>query len=96
MKKTKAAPKRAEGLLMRADRTANGVTAAGSHWSLQEIQKLVGGYFKIVRIPGDTRRVLLVDEDGRQKGLTPNPNASEIAGQMVVGDVLMIHRTDMK
>lgn len=95
MKKTKVAPKFAQGLLMRVNRTTKAVTSARRHWALPEIQKLVGGYFEIIRIPGDTTRILLVDEDGRPKALAPNPNASELAGQLVVGNVLVVRRTDI-
>lgn len=95
MKKMAAPQKFAQGLLMRVDRTTKAVTSAWRQWGLPEIQKLVGGYFEVIRIPGDTARLMLVDEDGRPKGLKPNPNATELAGQVIYGDVLVIRRTDL-
>lgn len=95
MKKTVASQKLAQGLLMRVGGTTKEVTSARRHWALPEIQKLVGGYFEIVRIPGVTDRIMLVDEDGRPKALKPNPNASELAGRLIVGDVLVVRRKDI-
>jgi len=85
----------AEGLLMRVDRTTERVTSTGKQWTLSEIQKLVGGDFEIIRIPGDKVRVILVDQDGHPKALKPNPNATELSGQPLVGDALVVRRKDI-
>jgi hypothetical protein len=62
----------------------------GKKFTLAELQALVGGYIEMVRIPGDAgKRVLFVDEDGRLKGLKPNVRASQIAGQLIVGNAVL-------
>lgn len=54
----------------------------------KDFQKLVGGYFEIVPISDDA--VMLVDEDGLNKCLTPNPAASMFAGQAIVGPAVVV------
>jgi hypothetical protein len=62
----------------------------GKKFTLAELQALVGGYIEMVRIPGDAGKwVLFVDEDGRLKGLKPNVRASQIAGQLIVGNAVL-------
>lgn len=95
MRKAAVAQKPAEGLLMRVTGTTKRVTSSGRQWALPEIQKLVGGYYEIMRIPGDTSRLLLVNEDGHPKALEPNQLASGLAGRLVVGDVLVVRRKDI-
>nr|ART39127.1 H353 [uncultured bacterium] len=62
----------------------------GKKFALDELQQLVGGYIEMVRIPGDVgRRIFIVDEEGRLKGLKPNVRASHLAGQLLVGNALL-------
>ena len=58
-------------------------------FTLAELQALVGGYIEMVRIPGDARRVFFVDEEGMLKKLRANVRASQIAGQLLVGNAVL-------
>lgn len=57
--------------------------------SLASIQKLVGGYFENVKIPGLPTCHAYVDEDGLRKHLPVNPVASALAGRTIVGPMLI-------
>ena len=62
----------------------------GKKFTLAELQALVGGYIVMVRIPGDAgRRVFFVNEEGMLKKLRPNVRASQIAGQLLVGNAVL-------
>ena len=56
--------------------------------TLSEAQKAVGGYVEVLVLPDG--RQLLVNEDGLQEGLPLNKNASLIAEQIILGDVLIL------
>lgn len=78
--------------LMRVDRTVETfVPSKGGRFTLEEVQKLVGGYVARVQLP-DLGAVLLVDEDGIPKGLPLNPNASDVAGREIYGNALLVPR----
>ena len=55
--------------------------------SLEEAQKAVGGYVEILTV---REGQLLFDEEGLLKKLPHNPEASEIAGQPIVGNALLL------
>ena len=55
--------------------------------SLAKKQKLIGGYLEYW--PLDKHSFMYVDEMGRLKGREINPRASEIAGRIIRGDVLL-------
>ena len=63
-------------------------------FSLEEVQKMIGGYVEIVHLNGDD--ILLCDEEGRLKLLPINSMATEKAkamgfkGDVLVGDVLFL------
>jgi len=62
----------------------------GKKFTLAELQALVGGYIVMVRIPGDAgRRVFFVNEEGMLRKLRPNVRASQIAGQLLVGNAVL-------
>lgn len=76
---------------------------AGRRLTLEEAQKLVGGYIETVPLIGEPKygvgkRCLLVNEEGLLSGLKPNATASAKAGQRLVGDVVMIEweRSDLE
>jgi hypothetical protein len=48
----------------------------GQKFTLEEAQKLVGGYVQTIKLNGSER--LVFDEDGRPKGLPVNPEASAL------------------
>lgn len=56
-------------------------------FSYKELQGYVGGYIEIVRLPNSY--ILVVDEEGRLKNKKLNKKASELAGQPIVGDVVL-------
>lgn len=50
-------------------------------------QRIVGGYVETVAVPSG---VMLVNEDGRMLGYDINQKASLLAGQDIVGDVVLL------
>lgn len=81
------------GTLIRVDGTVETfLPSKGKKFSLEEVQKLVGGYVVRLSIPESVGGVLLVDEDGIPKGLPLNRNASEVAAQKIYGDALLVPR----
>lgn len=63
------------------------------HFTLPELQRLVGGYFAIVGREGDY--IVLANEDGLSMGDAPNQLASETYGDLC-GRVAVIHKTFFK
>jgi hypothetical protein len=62
---------------------------AGSRkYTLAQIQKAVGGTFTTARTQVK-RMILLVNEEGLLLGLPRNDAASQLAGQDIVGDVIV-------
>lgn len=58
--------------------------------TLKEMQKIVGGFIEPVKLPpGNGHKKMVVNEEGRLQGLPVNQKASRIAGQRIVGDVLV-------
>lgn len=69
--------------------------ANGSVFSLKELQQAVGGYIEIVPIiTGEhSGKLMVVDEEGLIKSNPiPNIEASKIAGQQIVGQVIIIDK----
>lgn len=56
--------------------------------SLEEAQRLVGGFVEMITL--DDGDQLLVDEDGRIKGLPVNSIATLIAKRLIVGRALLL------
>jgi len=65
----------------------------GKRFSLEEMQKYVGGFVAIVRLPKGKKMV--VDEDGLMKQSLINGKASKLTGQVIVGNVLICEKTEM-
>jgi hypothetical protein len=79
----------AHGLKITADGKAVEVLPGdGKKFSLEEMQKLVGGYIERVGTIG--RKTVYADEEGLLKGLPLNPVASERVGRPIVGTVLVV------
>lgn len=57
------------------------------YFSLEEVQKAVGGYIEMVRLPHNN--IMFVDEEGVLKNKPLNVAATQIAGQMIVGDAFV-------
>ena len=72
----------------------------GKDFSLEEMQKFVGGYIEIVesQIKGD-KRLIVLNEEGKLHGLPVNPKATAIfgyPGDFIVGDVLVCTNKEVK
>tara|TARA_R110002074_G_scaffold185817_1_gene351206 strand:+ start:252 stop:497 length:246 start_codon:yes stop_codon:yes gene_type:complete len=61
--------------------------------SLKQMQDAVGGYIELVRLTDDD--IMVVNEEGLVFGLPINEHASKIAGQSIVGNVLMCKGEDL-
>lgn len=71
--------------------------ANGSSFSLKELQTVVGGYVDIIyQLPGDANRIMVVNDEGRLKGLPRNGDASAISGRTIAGDVLVCLRSEVE
>tara|TARA_B100000214_G_C23954340_1_gene622021 strand:- start:1287 stop:1511 length:225 start_codon:yes stop_codon:yes gene_type:complete len=55
--------------------------------SLEEAQKAVGGFVEVLPVQDGQ---LLVNEEGLILSLPSNPSASQIAGQPIVGNALLL------
>lgn len=75
--------------LIKTDGTVQEVTPAnGKGFTLEELQGFVGGYIEPVRLgPGKT---MLVNEEGLGMELAYNSVASELAGQPLVGNAVVV------
>ena len=66
----------------------------GKHFTLDELQELVGGYIELV--PGEHTETydVVVNEEGKLHGLEANPAATEYCGvtglDTLVGNVLIL------
>jgi hypothetical protein len=61
--------------------------------TLEQKQNAVGGYIQYIRI-SDTK-VMIVNEEGVLYSLPHNERASELAGQYIVGDVLVADQYEL-
>jgi Domain of unknown function (DUF3846) len=64
--------------------------ADGKRYTLEEIQKMVGGFFQIVSL--EEKYIILADEDGLSKKLPRNEFASYLYSRHLVGNVAVINR----
>lgn len=64
--------------------------ADGKRYTLEEIQKMVGGFFQIVSL--EDKYIVLADEDGLSKKLPYNEFASHLYGKHLVGNVAVVNR----
>lgn len=93
-----AVKSRKPSLWIRSSGEVTEILPKGITWTLEEIQQKVGGYFEIVgRTHMAPEYLMLVDEEGELKsGAVVNRRASLMAGQEIVGDVLIVHRDEME
>ncbi len=66
----------------------------GEVFTLEELQGFVGGYIEM--IPAGRHHVMVVNEEGKLKGLPSNPRATAIARENcvygeIVGDVVIVN-----
>ena len=62
--------------------------------TLKEMQELVGGYIEFVYT--EKKLVLIVNEEGLIISLPVNQMASEIADQVIVGDVIEVPESEFQ
>ena len=61
----------------------------GKELSLEELQKLVGGYVEMVKLYRQEFHTMWVNEEGYRLELPPNPKASLMAGHALVGTAVL-------
>jgi hypothetical protein len=84
-------------LWIQANGTQTEVSPAGETWELKEIQEKIGGDMEIVgRTNLAPSQVMIVNEDGLSLGLEYNARATMMAGQHIVGDVLIVPRKQLR
>lgn len=84
---------KAFGTLIRAGGTIEPIEGHGATFSLEELQRCVGGYIEVVRVQDKEKAAyLIVNEEGLILQLPLNPIASEIAQQRIVGDAVLVER----
>lgn len=66
----------------------------GTDYSLEELQGFVGGYIEIIGHGKDG--LMVVNEEGKLDGLPLNTTASLMAGQTIVGNVLVCESGEVK
>lgn len=66
----------------------------GKDFKLEELQPVVEGYIEIVRLRDG--RLMIVNEEGMLMKLPYNRIASQIAGQPIVGNVLVCDEGQIK
>ena len=62
--------------------------------TLTDLQKAVGGYIELVYLP-NSDKLLVVDEEGLMKDYPINQEASLLARQPIVGDVVVANRDEI-
>ena len=75
-------------ILLKTDKTEVEIKPEkGKRFTMEEMQKFVGGYFQYIHLPGG--KFLVVNEDGGPLNLPVNEKASEIFGAKIVGNCLL-------
>jgi hypothetical protein len=60
--------------------------------TFKQLQDAVGGYVTVIQdLKGD---VMVVNEDGRPLGLPVNEDATDLAGKLIVGDVVLCSKKE--
>tara|TARA_R110000822_G_scaffold175101_1_gene314802 strand:+ start:125 stop:412 length:288 start_codon:yes stop_codon:yes gene_type:complete len=67
--------------------------ANGKEFTLDEMQKAVGGYIELVYLPNN--EVLVVDEEGMIKEKLFNKKISEMIMKPIVGNVILCKRSQI-
>lgn len=77
----------------------------GTDFQLEELQEIVGGYIWVIGLQEDTeQRIIVVNDEGKLKGLQMNEKATELAQgfdaisqiDYIVGDVLVCNDSIVK
>jgi len=69
-----------------------------TNFSLEELQRYVGGYIEIVETKN--KKLMVLNEEGKLMRLQKNRKATDLyeygGGDMIVGDVLIINKNQIK
>ena len=76
------------GMLISVDGEQTAVKPRGATFSLDELQNYLEGFIEIV--PIDDARMAVVNDEGLIKQMPMNPVASQVAGRLLVGPVLIV------
>lgn len=86
--------------LIKTDGTIENVEPKnGTDFSLDEMQKFVGGYIEVAYPPSEHGAIMVVNEEGKLRGLPINKLASKAYfpnQDVIVGDVLLCHTSQIK
>ena len=72
-----------------------------SNFSLEEVQKIVGGLVELIYLP-NSKEIMLLNEEGKLMQLPVNQKATELAKgklgmwDVIVGDVLVCKKNEFK
>lgn len=84
-----------KAVYIKCDGTRTGITPKnGIDFSLEELQKYVGGYIEIINV---FSQIMIIDDEGKLKGKEINPVATQLArtsqsimpNDCIVGDVVV-------
>jgi hypothetical protein len=82
------------GMLISVEGEQTVITPSEGTFSLEELQKYVKGFIEIAPIPEG--RFAIFNEEGRLKQMRLNPVASQVAGQSLVGPVLVVNADEIE
>jgi hypothetical protein len=71
----------------------------GTDFSLEEMNEYVGGYIEIVHPPSQQGAIMVINEEGKLKGLPFNLLATmtaHLSGDHIVGNALLCHPSQVK
>ena len=69
----------------------------GTDFTLEELRAFVGGYIELLYPPSQVGAALVVNEEGRLRGLPLNKVASAAYGHdFIVGDALLCHPSQIR
>lgn len=87
-------------LIIKTDGSVSEFKPAGKRITLEEMQKIVGGYIEMLHLDGRSKKVLVVNEEGKLKNLPINHKATLMAKSdwiqdIIVGDVIFADSEDI-
>ena len=58
----------------------------GEGYSLLQLQEMVGGFIEIINVADrNTSRIMVINEEGKMRGMPPNGLATYLAGEAIFG-----------
>ena len=76
--------------LLKSDGSVANYPPVGEHYTLEELQKAVGGYIEVVSLKDDY--IMVINEEGKCQGLLLNQKATDLYGNnqdYIVGNALV-------